>query len=192
MVAGLVATGALDETWRAAFEQVPRHLFIPEVLWLLDRQAGGRLRPFCREDDQTRWLELAYRDAPVDTQVDDGRPAPEGGWEVTSSASQPTVIWPTCWRRWTAGATSPGRRFYRQGPQRQHRTSPIPVGRRPSGRRGDRATPRRWDTHYVPGNWPRNWYTMAVSPWSSNRDRGGCSTRLPTHTHGGWAPARQG
>jgi len=92
MVAGLVATGALDETWRAAFEQVPRHLFIPEVIWLLDRRAGGRLRPLRRDDDQARWLELAYRDAPVDTQVDDGRPALGGGWEVTSSASQPTVM----------------------------------------------------------------------------------------------------
>jgi len=92
MVAGLAARGALDETWRAAFEQVPRHLFIPEMVWLLDRQARGRLRPMHREDDQARWLELAYRDAPVDTQVDDGRPAPDGGWEVTSSASQPTVM----------------------------------------------------------------------------------------------------
>jgi protein-L-isoaspartate(D-aspartate) O-methyltransferase len=92
MVADLVAAGALDQTWRAAFEWVPRHLFIPEVLWLLDRQAGGRLRPLRREDDQARWLELAYRDAPVDTQVDDGQPTAEGGWEVTSSASAPTVM----------------------------------------------------------------------------------------------------
>ncbi len=92
MVAGLVGTGSLDETWRPAFDAAPRHLFIPDVVWQVNRQVAGRLRPLSRVDDPDLWLELAYRDAPVDTQVDDGRPGPDGGWEVTSSASQPSVV----------------------------------------------------------------------------------------------------
>jgi protein-L-isoaspartate O-methyltransferase len=88
----LVATGALTGDWRPSFEAVPRHLFIPETIWRVDRAAGARLMPLHRHSDPRLWLRLAYRDAPVDTQVDDGEPAPDGGWEVTSSASQPSVV----------------------------------------------------------------------------------------------------
>ena len=92
LLATLVATGALTEDWRPAFEAVPRHLFIPETIWRVDRAAGARLVPLRRGDDPELWLRLAYRDAPVDTQVDDGEPGPDGGWDVTSSASQPSVV----------------------------------------------------------------------------------------------------
>lgn len=89
----LVASGALDDTWRPAFEQVPRHLFIPDTIWRLDRAAGGRLLPRHRAADPALWLTLAYQDRPVDTQVDDGHPSADGsGYEVTSSASQPSVV----------------------------------------------------------------------------------------------------
>ncbi|MGH4019050.1 MAG: protein-L-isoaspartate O-methyltransferase family protein [Pseudonocardiaceae bacterium] len=93
MVAALVKTGRLTPTWRPAFEQVARHLFIPDTIWRLDRAADGRLLPLHRGTDPEHWLECAYADAPVDTQVDDGQPADDGtGFEVTSSASQPSVV----------------------------------------------------------------------------------------------------
>ncbi|MGI9003132.1 MAG: methyltransferase domain-containing protein [Pseudonocardia sp.] len=93
LVAKLAAAGTLDDTWRPVFEAVPRQLFVPDTIWRLDPDAGGRLVPLHRAEDPDRWLALVYRDRPVDTQVDDGHPAADGtGWEVTSSASQPTVV----------------------------------------------------------------------------------------------------
>jgi len=42
MVEGLARRGELDERWRAAFTEVPRHEFIPELVWRRhDRDAGG-------------------------------------------------------------------------------------------------------------------------------------------------------
>lgn len=96
MVEGLAQRGELDERWRTAFTEVPRHAFIPELVWHQDRDVGSRcdLVPLRRCDDTQGWLELAYANAPVNTQVDDGHPAGEGGrgFEVTSSASMPGVV----------------------------------------------------------------------------------------------------
>ena len=98
MVEGLARGGELDERWRAAFTEVPRHEFIPELVWHHDREAGSccDLVPLRRCDDPRGWLERAYADAPVNTQVDDGHPAEAGeagrGFEVTSSASMPGVV----------------------------------------------------------------------------------------------------
>lgn len=92
LVSELVAAGELAEDWRPAFEQVLRHEFIPDTVWRVSEQADGRLMPLRRAEDPDTWLELAYSDAPVNTQVDDGNPPPEGGWEVTSSTSQPAVV----------------------------------------------------------------------------------------------------
>jgi protein-L-isoaspartate(D-aspartate) O-methyltransferase len=96
MVEGLVQRGELDERWRAAFSEVPRHAFIPELVWHQDRDAGSHcdLVPLRRREDPQRWLERAYANAPVTTQVDDGHPIGEAGrgFEVTSSASMPAVV----------------------------------------------------------------------------------------------------
>ncbi|MGH3933921.1 MAG: methyltransferase domain-containing protein [Pseudonocardiaceae bacterium] len=96
MVDGLAQRGELDERWRAAFAEVPRHEFIPELVWHHDRDASGSgdLVPVRRCDDAQGWLERAYANTPVITQVDDGHPAGDGGcgFEVTSSASMPAVV----------------------------------------------------------------------------------------------------
>ena len=96
MVEGLAQRGELDERWRAAFTEVPRHEFIPELVWRYDRDTSAHcdLIPLCRRDDPQRWLELAYANAAVKTQVDDGHPIGEAGCgrEVTSSASMPAVV----------------------------------------------------------------------------------------------------
>lgn len=93
LVAHLRASGELDDGWGEAFALVPRHLFIPDTIWLVDHDAGRRLRPLFHNDDPDRWLRCAYQDCPVDIQVDDGHPAADGtGYEVTSSASQPSVV----------------------------------------------------------------------------------------------------
>lgn len=85
MVRGIEATGALrDPAWRAAFAEVPRHLFVPsyyvtgpagyERLWSGDPHPARR----------TRWLRGAYRDTALATRVRDG--------ELLSSASQPSLM----------------------------------------------------------------------------------------------------
>ncbi|MEU4065863.1 methyltransferase domain-containing protein [Streptomyces wedmorensis] len=85
LVREVEAEGELaDPAWRAAFEEVPRHLFVPyyyvpgpggyERLWSGDPDAGRR----------ERWLRGAYEDAAIATRVRDG--------ELVSSASQPSLM----------------------------------------------------------------------------------------------------
>ncbi|MFC4907586.1 methyltransferase domain-containing protein [Actinomadura gamaensis] len=91
LVAELTASGVLTPEWRAVFEAVPRHRFIPDTVWVED---GDLLEPVDRADDEAAWLALCYGDEAVITQVDDGVPAGPGraGHQVTSSASQPGVV----------------------------------------------------------------------------------------------------
>lgn len=96
MVEGLTQRGELDERWRAAFTEVPRHEFIPELVWRHDGDTSAHcdLVPLRRCDDPQGWLERAYANIAVATQVDDGHPVDEAecGFEVTSSASMPGVV----------------------------------------------------------------------------------------------------
>jgi protein-L-isoaspartate(D-aspartate) O-methyltransferase len=96
MVEGLTQRGELDERWRAAFSEVPRHEFIPELVWCHDRGRAGDcdLVPLRRSEDPQRWMEGAYANSSVCTQVDDGHSAGADGcgFEVTSSASMPAVV----------------------------------------------------------------------------------------------------
>jgi protein-L-isoaspartate(D-aspartate) O-methyltransferase len=86
----LAASGDLTPQWRSAFDAVPRHLFIPDLVWREERM----LVPLRRSDDPATWLELAYANSPVITQVDDGHPVGPGliGSEISSSASKPAVV----------------------------------------------------------------------------------------------------
>jgi protein-L-isoaspartate(D-aspartate) O-methyltransferase len=96
MVEGLDERNELDQRWRATFTEVARHVFIPQLVWRQNRDAGGDcdLVPLRRAEDPQRWLELAYANDSIITQVDDGHPAGEDGcgFEVTSSASMPAVV----------------------------------------------------------------------------------------------------
>ncbi|MFJ9826052.1 methyltransferase domain-containing protein [Streptomyces sp. NPDC101160] len=85
LVREIEAYGALrDPAWRAAFAEVPRHLFVPsyyvpgpagyERLWSGDSDPARR----------ARWLRGAYQDAALATRVRDG--------ELLSSASQPSLM----------------------------------------------------------------------------------------------------
>lgn len=93
MVERLVAAGAVSEDWRRAFDAVPRHLFIPDLIWC---QGDRGLLPHRRAEDPEGWLAAAYADDAVITQVDDGEPSGsvegEIGLTATSSASMPTVV----------------------------------------------------------------------------------------------------
>ncbi|WP_406494173.1 methyltransferase domain-containing protein [Streptomyces sp. NBC_00846] len=83
MVRGIVAGGGLtDPAWRAAFEEVPRHLFVPYYY-----AGGGADRLWCEDPDPVRraqWLRGAYADGAVATRIRDG--------ELISSCSQPSLM----------------------------------------------------------------------------------------------------
>ncbi|MFJ6387395.1 methyltransferase domain-containing protein [Streptomyces sp. NPDC091972] len=75
---------AADPAWRAAFEAVPRHLFVPYyyvgVMGGYERRWGESPDPRTRE----KWVRGAYADAPLATRLRDG--------ELVSSSSQPSLM----------------------------------------------------------------------------------------------------
>lgn len=85
LVRRIVASGELtDPAWRAAFEEVPRHLFVP---YYFIGRVGTYERLWCEDPDpeqQARWLRGAYADQPLATRVRDG--------ELVSSSSQPSLM----------------------------------------------------------------------------------------------------
>ncbi|MEW1719321.1 methyltransferase domain-containing protein [Streptomyces sp. NPDC093109] len=85
LVAEIAATGALDDpAWRAAFEEVPRHVFVP---YYFVSRPGGWERLWSGDPDparRARWLRGAYTDGPLAIRVRDG--------ELISSSSQPSLM----------------------------------------------------------------------------------------------------
>ncbi|WP_406344450.1 methyltransferase domain-containing protein [Streptomyces sp. NBC_00648] len=85
LVAEIVAGGALaDPAWRAAFEEVPRDLFVP---YYFVGRSGGYERLWGEDPDpdrRARWLDGVYTDMPLATRLRDG--------ELLSSSSQPSLM----------------------------------------------------------------------------------------------------
>ncbi|MEV0489435.1 methyltransferase domain-containing protein [Streptomyces atratus] len=85
MVRGIVADGELeDPAWRAAFEAVPRHLFVP---YYYVTGTSGPERLWCEDPDPARraqWLHGAYADGALATRIRDGA--------LVSSSSQPSLM----------------------------------------------------------------------------------------------------
>ncbi|MFG2173791.1 methyltransferase domain-containing protein [Streptomyces niveus] len=74
--------GPVPSACDRAVHAVPRHLFLPAVIWLRDGEGGSRSCDRAATPDE--WLSAAYSDAPLVTQFTDGLP--------TSSASMPSVV----------------------------------------------------------------------------------------------------
>ncbi|MEU5399191.1 methyltransferase domain-containing protein [Streptomyces sp. NPDC005963] len=76
--------GLTDPAWLLAFEEVPRHLFVP---YYFVNRAGRYERLWGEDPDpvrRARWLRGAYYDGPLATRVRDG--------ELISSSSQPSLM----------------------------------------------------------------------------------------------------
>jgi protein-L-isoaspartate(D-aspartate) O-methyltransferase len=73
LVDGLSNSGALTPEWREAFLAVPRHLFVPDLVWR-GREDGSGPQPVRRAEQPDTWLQMVYRDEPVITQINDGAP----------------------------------------------------------------------------------------------------------------------
>lgn len=88
MVRGMVDDGSLDDpAWRTAFEEVPRHLFVPYYFVGGPGGPGGRDRLWRDDPDpvrRLRWLRGAYADGALATRLRDG--------ELISSSSQPSLM----------------------------------------------------------------------------------------------------
>lgn len=87
MVRRIVAGGGLtDPAWRAAFNEVPRHLFVP--VYYRGVAGGSDVGRYAADDPDARrrlrWLTGAYADQPIATHVADG--------ELVSSSSQPSLM----------------------------------------------------------------------------------------------------
>ncbi|MEV0280289.1 methyltransferase domain-containing protein [Streptomyces sp. NPDC050610] len=76
--------GLLSPAWRAVWEELPRHQFIPRQIW---RQGPERCESVTTEGE---WWRLVHSDEPVVTQVDDGRE--DGPGVATSSNSKPSMV----------------------------------------------------------------------------------------------------
>jgi protein-L-isoaspartate(D-aspartate) O-methyltransferase len=86
MIRRIATSGALtDARWRAAFEEVPRHVFVP--VYYRPRPGGGYARLSATDPDprgRARWLSGAYADTPLVTHVREG--------QLVSSSSQPSLM----------------------------------------------------------------------------------------------------
>lgn len=85
LVREIAASGALaDPAWRAAFAEVPRHLFVP---YFFVGGPAGHERLWGEDPDperRGRWLEGVYTDEALATRMRDG--------ELVSSSSQPSLM----------------------------------------------------------------------------------------------------
>lgn len=85
LVRELVAAGELtDPRWRAAFEAVPRHAFVPAFH---DSVPGGYERVAADDPDpvrRDRWLRGVYEDTPLALRIENG--------ELLVSSSQPSLM----------------------------------------------------------------------------------------------------
>lgn len=86
----LLERGALTPDWADAFTAVPRHGFLPDVIWPYDMDTNTSVEVDRRKDPQ-KWQRYVQQDIPIVTQWDDGA-ATGAGRESTSSASMPSVV----------------------------------------------------------------------------------------------------
>jgi protein-L-isoaspartate(D-aspartate) O-methyltransferase len=91
----LVGSGEpTDWAWKQVFRNVPRHMFVPDWVWVPD-QGGYRLIDGGSRRDRHEWLELVYSDQTLVTQLADGADSGRERWAPgppTSAATQPGLI----------------------------------------------------------------------------------------------------
>jgi len=87
----LVGSEVLGPEWVAAFEQAPRSLFLPDLMWPFGDD--GEYRVVDRVIDPVAWRRWAFSDVPIVTQWDEGRHLGDSpGEEPTSSGSMPSLV----------------------------------------------------------------------------------------------------
>jgi protein-L-isoaspartate O-methyltransferase len=108
LASALIANGSLTTDWLAAYQAVPRHLFVPDTVWPGQADGVRQGEAVHRSTDPTGWWRAVYTDAPLTTQWDDGRHrgdergttqwddgrhrGDERGTTPSSSNSMPTMV----------------------------------------------------------------------------------------------------
>ncbi|WP_240801764.1 methyltransferase domain-containing protein [Streptomyces sp. A1136] len=88
----LVAAALLDAAWQDAFDALPRHRFLPDLVWAQELTLGTSV-PIDRTEDPEKWMGASEWEVQLVTQWDDGRhtgTAPGTRW--TSSMSSPLAV----------------------------------------------------------------------------------------------------
>lgn len=81
-----------NRDWQQALSDVPRELFIPELIWVEDERVGGYVAMW-RSEDPDLWAQLVAADDVVVTQVDDGHTPPDSvGHSPSGSCSKPSIV----------------------------------------------------------------------------------------------------
>ncbi len=90
----LAAQGSLtDQRWRKALLDVPRHLFVPRIVWAMPDSGTGSGRVIDIAADPESWWAAVYSDTAIVTQRDDGAGDPAGpAGAPTSSLSAAGVV----------------------------------------------------------------------------------------------------
>ncbi|MFI9152836.1 methyltransferase domain-containing protein [Streptomyces sp. NPDC053367] len=93
LASALMESGALKSDWLPAFNAVPRHLFIPDVIWPGRAGMNRQDDRVIRSEEPEVWWSAVYRDAPITTQWDDGAYTGPGKGKIPSSSnSMPTMV----------------------------------------------------------------------------------------------------
>jgi len=91
MVRRLLDLDYVPAGWEEPLEAVPRHVFVPDLLW---HPIPTGYLPLCRGDDPAAWLGLAYRDDErIVAQVDDGAPDGIGRHPTCTVLAMSEVTW---------------------------------------------------------------------------------------------------
>ena len=97
LVDQLISSESLTGDWCATFRAVPRHLFVPDLVWR-HRTQHRDPEPIHRAEQPEAWPRAVYRDEFLLTQLNDGAtPAgaalgPISDVDYTSSTSMPSVM----------------------------------------------------------------------------------------------------
>lgn len=93
LASALFDKGALTNEWLPAFDAVPRHQFVPDVIWPGRAGMNRQHDRVIRGEDPDAWWAAIHRDAPITTQWDDGAYTGPGRGKVPScSNSMPTMV----------------------------------------------------------------------------------------------------
>ncbi|MER7771608.1 methyltransferase domain-containing protein [Kitasatospora sp. NPDC096140] len=93
LASALIANGSLTSDWLSAYDTVPRHWFVPDLVWPGQGDGVRQGDSVNRHADPAAWWRAVYSDVPLTTQWDDGDHTGEHrGTTPTSSNSMPTMV----------------------------------------------------------------------------------------------------
>ncbi|MDN3259014.1 methyltransferase domain-containing protein [Streptomyces sp. CSDS2] len=93
LASALMEKSALTSDWLPAYRRVPRHLFVPDVIWPGRAGMNRQDHRVIRSEEPGVWWRAVYTDAPITTQWDDGAYTGPGKGKIpTCSNSMPTMV----------------------------------------------------------------------------------------------------